>query len=75
MVVYLVITIRCIPNDDYLYGDIILITEDEKQARNVCHIVKKRLNYPGLDYNKLVAFDDCIYVARKVGKVLYNRPE
>ena len=53
-----------------LYGDIILVTTDEKQARNVKYIVEERKPYPGLDYDKLLPFTHCIYFSRIKGEVI-----
>jgi len=57
---------------DDSFGDIILITQDEKQARTIKHTVKNRMPFPGLDYSLLTAFTDVIYFEREFGQVLIN---
>jgi len=52
-----------------MYGNIILITENEKQARNIKYIIEQRKPYPGINYNKLLPFTHCIYFVREIEKI------
>ena len=52
-----------------LFGDVILITPDKAHARTVTYHVKEHRPIKGLDYEKLVAFDDVMYFEREPDKI------
>lgn len=53
-------------NESSLFGDIILITQDKRHAKTITYTVKEKRPLEGLDYEKLMAFDDVIYFEREV---------
>ena len=78
MKVFIVVTIKHIPTpidmDDF-FGDIILITTNEKKAKTTTQIVKERRPYKSLDYTRLATFDDVIYFPRETEEVITNDGE
>jgi hypothetical protein len=69
MKVFIVTTIKTFPNSQF-FGDILLITQDEKKARIVKNQVKERRPYPGLDYSRLTTFDDVMYFQRDLEEII-----
>jgi hypothetical protein len=68
---YVVATIvRPVGNESDFFGDIILVTDNEKHARVTKHQVKARKPVPGLDYCCLVPFEDVIYFKRTLNQVV-----
>lgn len=68
---YLVATIiQNAPNGNDLFGEIVLITNDEQKARTLKYTIKERRPHPGLDYTKMIAFDDVIYFQMEPDKIL-----
>ena len=63
------------PYEDDLIGDVILITPDEQHAKSICYSIKEKRPLPGIDYNKLVTFDDCFYFSRTLDKLLVNNQD
>jgi hypothetical protein len=57
------------------FGDIILITKDEKKAETTTQLVKERRPYLSLDYATLAAFDDVIYFPREMEEIIKNDGE
>lgn len=65
---YVVATVKHIGKSIF-FGDIILITPDKKHAKTVTYHVKEHRPIPGLDYDKLVVFDDAMYFERELNKI------
>jgi hypothetical protein len=64
-VLYIVATVVH-TGESSLFGDIILVTPDKKHARTIAYTVKEKRPVEGVDYKKLVAFDDVMYFERKL---------
>lgn len=69
-ILYIVATVISINDDDDLFGDIILVTENERHAKTIADAVKRGAPLPALDYSKLAAYDDCVYFQRTLGYVI-----
>ena len=52
-----------------LFGDVILITKDLAHAKTVTYHVKEHRPIPGLEYDKLSAFNDAMYFERVPDKI------
>lgn len=65
---YVVATVKHI-GDSNFFGDVILITSDKAHAKTVTYHVKEHRPIPGLDYEKLVVFDDAMYFERELNKI------
>jgi hypothetical protein len=88
MKVFIVVTVKHIPNDRAVFvdpldspavfsgsdffGDIILITTDEQNAKAITQIVKERRPYKSLDYTRLASFDDVICFPRETEEIITN---
>ena len=73
MKLYIVATILNQPDEGDVFSDVILITDDERQARTTKYQVKHNKHVPGLDYSLLANYNDVIYFERELNQVIQNR--